>query len=153
MLVPAASGVWRAQPVSTSAQARPGLIIYRFTHSVYYANSQQLSDEILHLVNVAEPPLRWFCLDASAVDDVDYSAAETLRSIYRILQEKDVRLTVAQVLDDVKAASRYQLRQLFGEDAFYDTLEDVINDFAMQTTRPSVDTPSPPLYRRDSSDG
>src|SRR5210317_1015532 len=50
--------------------------------------SQQLSEEILHLVNAAEPPVRWFCLDASAVDDVDYSAAETLRSIYGILKGK-----------------------------------------------------------------
>lgn len=125
----------------------------RFTHSVYYANSQQLSDEIRYLIHTANPPLRWLCLDASAVDDVDYSAAETLRSIYRILKEKDVRLTVAQVLDDVKAESRYQLRQLFGENAFYDTLEDVINDFTIQTTCPPVDTPSPPPYRRDNSDG
>ena len=34
------------------------------------------------------------------VDDVDYSAAETLRSIFAILKEKGIRLVVAQVLDD-----------------------------------------------------
>ncbi|MGD9083421.1 MAG: SulP family inorganic anion transporter, partial [Desulfobacterales bacterium] len=67
VLVPAESGAWRAQPVATKAQAVPGLLIYRFTHSMYYANSQQLSEEILDLVNSAEPPLRWFCLDAAAV--------------------------------------------------------------------------------------
>ena len=103
VLVPAASGVWHAKPVATRAQAMPGLIIYRFTHSMYYANSQQLSEEILHLVNTAEAPVRWFCLDASAVDDVDYSAAETLRSLYGMLKEKGICLVVAQVLDDVKA--------------------------------------------------
>jgi hypothetical protein len=46
---------------------------------MYYANSQQLSDEILILVNTAAPLLRWFNLDAYAVDDVDYLAAKTLR--------------------------------------------------------------------------
>jgi hypothetical protein len=60
---------------------------------------------------------------------VDYSATETLRSIYGILKEKGIRLVVAQVLDDVKAESRYELRELFGEDAFYDTLEDVVNEY------------------------
>jgi hypothetical protein len=30
--------------------ALPGLLIYRFTHSMYYANAQQMSDEILDLV-------------------------------------------------------------------------------------------------------
>ena len=32
-------------------------------------------------------------------------------------------------MDDVKAEARYQLRELFGEDAFYDTLESVIKDY------------------------
>ena len=133
VLVPAESGVWHAQPVATKAQAIPGLLIYRFTHSMYYANAEQLSEEITGLVNSADPPLRWFCIDASAVDDVDYSAAETLRSIFGILKEKDIRLVVTQVLDDVKEESRYNLRQLFGEDAFYDTLEDVAKDYQEQT--------------------
>ena len=139
VLVPAASGVWHAQPVTTGAQALPGLIIYRFTHSMYYANSQQLSEEILHLVNNAEPPVRWFCLDASAVSDVDYSAAETFRSLYGMLKEKGIRLVVAQVLDDVKAKSRYQLSQLFGEDAFYDTLEEVVESYRQQTEPGAVE--------------
>jgi MFS superfamily sulfate permease-like transporter len=133
VLVPTESGVWHAQPMATKAQAVPGLLIYRFTHSMYYANSQQLSEEILDLVNSAEPPLRWFCIDASAVDDVDYSAEETLRSIYGILKEKGIRLVITQVLDDVKAESRYQLRQMFGEDAFYDTLEDVVKEYQQHT--------------------
>jgi SulP family sulfate permease len=133
VLVPAESGVWHAQPVATSAQAAPGLLMYRFTHSMYYANSQQLSVEITDLVNSAEPSLRWFCIDASAVDNVDYSAAETIRSIYGILKEKGIRLVVAQVLDDVKTESRYELRELFGEDAYYDSLEDVVKAYQQQT--------------------
>jgi high affinity sulfate transporter 1 len=133
VLVPAESGVLHAQPVATRTQAVPGLLIYRFTHSMYYANAEQLSEEITGLVNNAEPPLRWFCIDFSAVDDVDYSAAETLRSIFGILKEKGIRLVVAQVMDDVKEESRYNLRQLFGEDAFYDTLEDVVKAYQQQT--------------------
>jgi sulfate permease, SulP family len=133
VLVPAESGVLRAQPVASHAQAAPGLLIYRFTHSMYYANAEQLSEEISGIVNSADPTLRWFCLDASAVDDVDYSAAETLRSIFGILKEKGIRLVVAQVLDDVREESRYKLRQLFGEDAFYDTLDDVVKDYRKQT--------------------
>jgi len=133
VLVPAESGALRAQPVASKAQAMPGLLIYRFTHSMYYANSEQLLEEMTGLVNSADPALRWFCMDASAVDDVDYSAAETLRSIFGILKEKGIRLVVAQVLDDVREESRYNLGQLFGEDAFYDTLDDVVKDYKKQT--------------------
>jgi high affinity sulfate transporter 1 len=132
VLVPEASGVLRAQPVANKTQAEPGLMIYRFTHSIYYANAQQLTEEITELVNTAEPPLRWFCIDASAIDDVDYSAAESLRSLFGILQEKAVRLVVAQVMDDVAEESRYQLRELFGEAAFFDTLDDVIQAYRQE---------------------
>jgi MFS superfamily sulfate permease-like transporter len=69
-------------------------MLYRFTHSMYYANAQLLAEEITYLTNNAEPPLRWFCIDASAIDDVDYSAAETLRSVYAILKEKKIRLVL-----------------------------------------------------------
>ena len=129
VLVQEESGIFHAQPVVSKAEALPGLLIYRFTHSMYYANTQQLTEEVLQLVNNAEPPLRWFCIDLAGVDDIDYSAAETLRSIYGILEEKGVRLVVAEVLDDVRTESRYNFRSLFGEDAFYTTLDEVVNAY------------------------
>jgi high affinity sulfate transporter 1 len=123
---------WHAQPVATGAQALPGLFIYRFTHSMYYANAQQLSDEIFDLVKRAQHPVRWFCIDASAVDDVDFSAAETLRSVMTTLQKQGIRLVIAQVLEDVRERSRFELLQLFGEHAFYDTLGQVVEAYQQQ---------------------
>ncbi|MCG6940002.1 MAG: SulP family inorganic anion transporter [Thiohalocapsa sp.] len=144
VLLPAATGAWQAQPVAMGGQALPGLLIYRFTHSMYYANAQQLSEEITTLVNNAAPPLRWLCLDASAIDDVDFSAAETLRSIVAILREKGIRLVVAQVLPDVSASSRHQLGRLFGADAFFDTLGDVLAAYRrLPDTHPAAAAPLP----------
>jgi MFS superfamily sulfate permease-like transporter len=132
VLVPSASGGRQSEPVATAAQAAPGLIIYRFTHSLYYANCQQLSDEVSFLANTAEPPLRWLCLDASAVDDVDYSAAETLRSVHAKLKERGIRLIVAEIMDDVKTRTHYRFRELLGEDGHYDKLEDVLKQYRQQ---------------------
>ena len=120
---------WQAQPVATAVQAAPGLVVYRFTHSLYYANAQQYSDEVAFLADRSESPVRWLCLDVSAVDDIDYSAAEVIRSIYARLRARGVRLVVTGVMEDVKAASRYRLAELFGKDAFYDTLDDVLNAY------------------------
>ena len=120
------------KPVATAAQAAPGLIIYRFSHSLYYANCQQFADEISHLANTTEPPLRWLCLDASAIDDVDYSAAETIRSVHAKLKEKSIRLVVAEVMEDLNAKSHYRMKEVFGGDAFYDHLEDVVKQYRQQ---------------------
>jgi SulP family sulfate permease len=132
VLVPDGSGGRQPMPVGTGAQALPGLIIYRFSHSLYYANCPQFADEVLQLVNTAEPPLRWLCLDASAMDDIDYSAAETIRTVHATLKEKGIRVVVAEELKDVSAESRYQGRELFGEDAFYDHLNDVVKQYRQQ---------------------
>lgn len=44
LLTPASSGTWRAEPLATGSQVLPGLMVYRFTHSIYYANAQQFSE-------------------------------------------------------------------------------------------------------------
>jgi MFS superfamily sulfate permease-like transporter len=129
VLVPDHSGVWRTKPLASQAQALPGLLIYRFNHSMYYANTQRLSEEIIDLANCADSKLNWFCIEASAVDDVDYSAAETLRSINNTLKARGIRLIFTHILDDVKAESRHEFLRQFGEESFYDSLGDVLNGY------------------------
>jgi len=131
VLVPGESNGRQPLPVATAAQAAPGLVIYRFTHSLYYANCQQFSEEISFLANTAEPPLRWLCLDASAVGNVDYSAAETLRSVYASLKARGIRLVIAEVMD-LKTRTAYHFKELLGADAFYDHLEDVMKQYRQQ---------------------
>jgi len=131
VLVPGESGGRQPLPVATAAQAAPGLVIYRFTHSLYYANCQQLAEEISFLANTKEPPVRWLCLDASAVNNVDYSAAETLRSVYAKLKAKGIRLVVAELMDS-KTRTAYHFKELLGADAFYDHLEDVVKQYRQQ---------------------
>jgi len=144
VMVPNESGARRPLPVATCGQAAPGLVIYRFTHSLYYANCQQLADEISLLADTAEPPLRWLCLDASAVDDVDYSAAETLRSVHAGLKAKGIRLVVGEELEGLRDKAHYQLRELIGQDAFYEHLEDVVREYRRQFNLPVPDRHSPP---------
>lgn len=130
VLVRDESGSWRLKPVATAAQAEPGLVIYRFTHSLYYANTQQFSDEVSLLASTAVPPLRWLCLDAAAVDDVDYSAVETLRSVHAKLKAKGIRLVTANEMEDLKTKpTRDLFRELLGEDAFFDRLKDVVKQY------------------------
>ncbi len=126
LLAPGESGIFKQNSLESHTQARPGLMIYRFTHSMYFANAQQLSEEVTTLVKHAEPPLRWFCIEASAVDDIDVTSAETLAILWQQLKEHDVRLVVAQVMLSVSNKSHYQLRQLLGEDACFETLHDVL---------------------------
>jgi len=59
-----ANGRLRPMPVSTHAQLRPELVVYRFNHSMYYANAHALSAEVLTLAAAARP--RWLCVEMAA---------------------------------------------------------------------------------------
>jgi MFS superfamily sulfate permease-like transporter len=121
---------WRQQMVSTAGQALPGLMIYRFMHNMYYANTQVLASEIIELARRAKPPLSWFCIDAAAVNDVDFTAAEALRSLHGLLAAKGIRLVFCEVVDEVRAEfDRSELTDLFGRDAFFPGPAAVVNAY------------------------
>jgi len=121
---------WRSAPVSSLAQFEPGLMAYRFNHSMYYANAEQFSEQVLELVTGADPKLEWFCIDAVAIDDVDYSAAAKLRSTYEILKEQGIRLVFAVVSEDVRAElDRLGITDLVGRDAFYATGDELLDAY------------------------
>ena len=126
------SGELEAKPISTGLQILPGLMIYRFTHSMYYANSKQLSEEVIRLTQQADPVLRWFCMDFSSVDNVDYTSAQTLVTVFNHLKEKGVRLVVAQVLESTEQSGKYVFDNVIGADAFYNSLTDVIKDYKIK---------------------
>ncbi len=124
------TGAWRILPVTSPKQIEPGLLVYRFAHTIYYANAQQLFEQVVGLVEATDPPLSCFCIDASAIADVDFSAAETLREIYGILKDRGIRLVWANLVGPVKAElDRYEITDLLGEDTFYENISDVVDAY------------------------
>lgn len=120
----------RSEPVSTNGELRPGLLVYGFNHSMYYANAEQLSREVTDLVRDAHPNLRWFCFDMAAVDDVDYSAAQILRSLIGMLRQNNARPVLLEVMRNVEQElDRYGILHMLGDGAIYREVGDVIRAY------------------------
>ena len=96
----------RTTGLADGAQARPGLVIYRFGANLYYANAARLSEELLALVDNADPPLRWICLSADAIGDVDYSGSATLREAHDQLAKRGVTLVLCRPAASGPGAAR-----------------------------------------------
>jgi SulP family sulfate permease len=125
------SGHQRMVPVSMQSQIKPGLMIYRFNHSMYFANAEHFSDEVIDLVKNAQPSLSWFCIDATAMDDIDFSAAATLRETFTLLKAKGIRVVFAEVEDYIYAElKRSGIIDLVGQESFFDTLDDVLSAYS-----------------------
>jgi len=123
-------GSLRIASLSSHAQIYPGLIVYRFHHSMYYANAEYMTEEVVDLVSDADPPVSWFCVDATAVDDIDFTAAATLRSLCKMLQSKGIRLVLTDLDQDVyHELERSGIVELLGPQAIFETTPDMLQAY------------------------
>jgi SulP family sulfate permease len=71
------TGNWQPVPVAPGIVSAPGIIVYRFESDLFYANASRFMEEVLGLTTQAGKPLRWIVLDASGIDNIDFTAAKT----------------------------------------------------------------------------
>jgi sulfate permease, SulP family len=84
-------------PATPGSQTEAGLIVYRFGADLFYANADRFANEVCALVDKAPAPVRWFVVDASAVTDLDYSAARTVRDLLGELTAKNACVVFGRV--------------------------------------------------------
>jgi len=134
MQPPTSGEVWHAAAPEPDARSLPGLVVYRFAGSIYYANANLFFEQASAFAESADAP-RWLCVDAAAVPDIDYSGGETIRQLHGELAEHDIKLVIAEPLDTVTSVlDRYGLTELLGADAIYPTVDDAVAAFRSQPT-------------------
>jgi MFS superfamily sulfate permease-like transporter len=120
VLVKSPAGHWQAFPVTPGVRTEPGLVVYRFGTSLYYANAIRLVEDMLTLAQGT--PFRWLVLDCAAIGDIDYTASSVLAETVRQLHERHVRFVLADVLGPVRTQlDRYGISAAISPDAYYDT--------------------------------
>ena len=101
VLVPGPTGRWTSLPAAPGHLAAPGVLAYRFEADLFYANASRFAEELLSLVANAGQPLRAVILDASGIDNVDYSAAKMLLQTRAELRKLGVGLMAVGTEDGV----------------------------------------------------
>jgi high affinity sulfate transporter 1 len=130
VLAKSSTGHWHSSPVTPGARTADGLVIYRFGSGLYFANASQFAADVTTLTGSAATGVRWFCLDAAAIGDVDYTAAAVLTRVHDRLRGAGIRLVLAGVIDPVRTQlDRYGLSTQIGVDGFYETAGEVLAEF------------------------
>lgn len=133
-LVPMPKGHWQTTAVEQNREAEPGLVVYFFGASLYFANAVRFSEEVVRLVDDAQPQVKWLDVDAAAMTDIDYSGADTVRQVHSILDKKGITLVFSNATDHVKKElDRYSLTKLIGEEHIYESLPDVLAAYRKET--------------------
>lgn len=121
------NGRWSPVSVTPGLESEHGLIVYRFGADLFYANDNRFADEVRTLIEHAPTPVRWFVVDASAITDIDYSAARSLRDLCVDLKRYGINLIFGRVNAYLRAdMDRHGITSEIGEKSLFSTLHEAI---------------------------
>ena len=126
MLVPDAAGQWMPTPVTPGKETEPGLIVYRFGADLFYANHNRFIGEVHTLVEHAPTPVRWFVVDAGAITNIDYSAAQSLRDLLDDLVRQKVNMIFARVRPSLQSDMDRHRVTAISETRAFETLHEAL---------------------------
>jgi SulP family sulfate permease len=127
VLAPNATGRWAPAPATPGSETEPGLIVYRFGADLFYANDNRFADEVRCLVERAPTPVQWFIVDAGAITDIDYSAAQSIRDLLDDLGRQGVGMVFARVSLYLRSdMDRHGVTAAIGETQIFTTLHEAI---------------------------
>jgi MFS superfamily sulfate permease-like transporter len=118
-------------PVGEPVQAAPGLVIYDFGAELFYANAPRFTEEIMDIVESADPPLKWLAINAAAIGDLDFSGADSVRQIQNELVGRDATLVLCAVDPAVRRLlDAYGLTDKIGPEHIFDRPIDVVTAYS-----------------------
>jgi MFS superfamily sulfate permease-like transporter len=113
-------------PAAAGVQSRPGLVIFRFDATLFYANATRFTDDVKAVVEGAPTPVRWLVLDCSSVDDVDYSAGLELTDLITWVRQRNAKFGLAHLDDALLATLRtYGVLDHVAPDRIFSTIDEV----------------------------
>ena len=132
VLVKSAAGHWQTMPVAPGARTEPGLVIYRFGTSLYFANASRLVEDLMAITSQGGP-VGWFVLDGAAIGDVDYTASSALSSAIAQLHQRHIQFVVTSLMTPVRQQlEHYGISGAAGPDAYFDTPGQAVEAFNAQ---------------------
>ncbi len=94
-------GGWHDPAHRPDAAPLPGLLVYRFSAPLFFANCHLFRERIEAAIGRAGQPVRAVVVDGGAIHDVDLMACELLVELERELGERGVRIVFGNLRDRV----------------------------------------------------
>ena len=104
-----------------------GLLVYSFESSLFFENVPYFRERILQAIKDARQEVRYVIIDAGAIEGVDYTAAETIKHLFRQLSADNIRIGFAHVSPHLfEQLDDYGLIDIVGRKQVFSTLNEAI---------------------------
>ena len=121
------TGLLEPGAVAAGQQTAPGLVVYRFSADLFYANSARFVADVRLLVDNPATPVSCLVVEASAITDIDFSAASDLRDLFMALRRRNIGVVFGRVSPYLRAdMDRHRITPVVGAENLYTQLHTAI---------------------------
>ncbi len=135
---------------SDAVKAVPGLVICFVQGSLLFFNVGHVKLRLHQIIAARPAGTRWLILDASAISQIDSTAAEMLHDLCDELAALGIRLGLSELQSDVTALlARSGLTAEVGQTMIFDDLDDALRAYeATEHRAPAAEGTAQPPQRR-----
>jgi sulfate permease, SulP family len=113
----------------------PGLVLFRFSNELFFANASFFRRETLRLVAGSDPPAHTVLVDAAPISHLDTTAVAMLEDLIATLASRKVTFELARTTASLNdALERSGLRDLIGEDQIHRSVHSGVQAFLARTS-------------------
>ena len=119
---------WAAERLGDIKQLPRDVLVYEFDESLFFENVNYFVVRLKRAIRRAKHPVRYVVIDAGAIDDIDYTAVEMLKKLYRSLSEDGIAIAFAHVSPSLRAQfDIYGMTDVIGVRNLFATLTKAMN--------------------------
>ncbi len=123
-------GTWTLKPVAPGMTTEPGIVMYRFGATLFYANANRFAEEVYCLAGPPPSPVRWLIVDAEAITHLDYSASRVVAEAQQNLAKRGTQLGFARMPWDLKSDfARHHLTEVIDASLVFNRLHEALAAF------------------------
>lgn len=119
--------VWWPLSERPDGEQLPGVVAYRYDAPLYFANATRFRDRVHEVVSAATPPPVLFVLDASGMEDLDYTGGRMLLRVVHELHQAGADFAVARATGEMpRDAANAGMRSHVGDDHVFLTVDEAV---------------------------
>lgn len=114
---------WAKERLGREQKIPRDVLVYGFDESLFFENVNYFVARLKRAIMRARHAVRYVVIDAGAIDDIDYTAIEELKRLYRELSEDGIAIAFAHMSPSLRAQfDIYGMTDIIGERNLYATL-------------------------------
>lgn len=115
-------------------EAPQGMLVYRFNGSLFFENAGYFLECATNALANTKQNVSYFVIDAGSINDIDYTASQTIKQFYGQLNSEDIELAIAHATPKLQALLKtYGLTEMIGEEHIYPSVRAAIKSYTQAT--------------------